>query len=401
MLKPLPYAYPDRLIVMEERVAEFRDIYPELPMNANHFVNWQRNSRTIQSMAVMNQGSMPLGMAEHPLQMNVLKTTPGIFSVLDVNPGLGRAFTEQEAQPGRDRVVVLMNDLWRTQFQSDPRILGRTITLNGFPYTVVGVMPPSFRMPVVDTIAGPNPDGAKPVEALVPFAFSTEQLAETMGDFNYFGLARLKPGVSVAQANAEIDRLQQTISASLSEDDKGTLSAVLTPFQQALVGDNRTPLLILLAAVAGPLLVGCFNIANLLLARAAGRRRQMAVAVALGASRAQMLRMVMRDRVLAVVGGAFGIVLAAILVPAMQRYLPPALDFRGPLHLDWAGASCAFFWRLQRHCSQAQSRPGSVPERRRAMRCKASRAWLRKRAAASEYAERWLLRRLLSALSWC
>lgn len=342
MLKPLPYAYPDRLIVMEERVAEFRDIYPELPMNANHFVNWQRNSRTIQSMAVMNQGSMPLGMAEHPLQMNVLKTTPGIFSVLDVNPGLGRAFTEQEAQPGRDRVVVLMNDLWRTQFQSDPRILGRTITLNGFPYTVVGVMPPSFRMPVVDTIAGPNPDGAKPVEALVPFAFSTEQLAETMGDFNYFGLARLKPGVSVAQANAEIDRLQQTISASLSEDDKGTLSAVLTPFQQALVGDNRTPLLILLAAVAGLLLVGCFNIANLLLARAAGRRRQMAVAVALGASRAQMLRMVMRETaVLAVVGGAFGIVLAAILVPAMQRYLPPALDFRGPLHLDWAGASCA------------------------------------------------------------
>lgn len=342
MLRPLPYAHPDRLVVMQEQVAEFRDIYPQLPLSANHFENWQRNSRTIQSMAAMNEESMPLGIGGHPLQVSVLKATPGIFSVLETEPWLGRAFTDEEAQPGHEREVVLMYDLWRTQFQSDPRILGRTITLNGFPFTVIGVMPRSFRLPLVETIADSGSDRGKPVQALAPLAFTTEQLKEAMGEFNYFGLARLKPGVSVAQAGAELDALQHAISASLSADEKGTLSAVLTPFQAALVGNNRMPLLILLAAVAGLLLVGCVNIANLLLARGAGRRQQMAVAAALGASRADMLRLGLRETaVLAVAGGALGVALAAMLVPWMQQFLPPALDFRSALHLDWAGAACA------------------------------------------------------------
>jgi ABC-type antimicrobial peptide transport system permease subunit len=133
------------------------------------------------------------------------------------------------------------------------------------------------------------------VEALVPLAFSKEQMEEVMGDFNYFGLARLKPGVSAAQANAEIDALQNTIVSGLSAQEKATLSAVVTPFQKALVGNNRTPILVLLAAVAGLLLVGCVNITNLLLSRAVGRRQQMAVAAALGAGRGEMLRMAMRE----------------------------------------------------------------------------------------------------------
>jgi predicted permease len=311
-------------------------------MNANHFVNWQQNSRDIQSMAVMENQSMPLGLGGHPLQVDVVRATPGIFSVLSTAPRLGRAFTPQEAQPGREHVVVLMNDLWRTEFHRDAAILGRTITLNGFPYTVIGVMPSSFHLPVIQTIAGPGADRGKPVGGLVPMAFSKDQLEEAMGDFNYFGLARLKPEVSVAQTSAEINALQHTISASLPADEKGALSAVLTPFQEALVGNNRTPLLILLAAVAGLLLVGCVNITNLLLSRAAGRQQQLAVAAALGASRREMVRMAMRETaLLAIFGGALGILLAAVLVPLMQRYLPAALDFRGPLHLDWAGAACA------------------------------------------------------------
>lgn len=340
LLRPLPYAHPEQLVVMEERVAEFRDIYPKLPMNANHFVNWQQNSRDIQSMAVMKEESMPLGIAGHPLQVDVERTTPGIFSVLGTYRG--RAFTAQEAEPGREHVVVLMNDLWRTQFHSDSSILGRTVTLNGFPYTVIGVMPASFHLPVAETFGDPNTHRAKPVEALVPMAFSKDELQEAMGDFDYFGLARLKPGVSAAQANAEIDALQHTISANLPPGEKGTLSAVLTPFQAALVGNNRMPLLILLAAVAGLLLVGCVNITNLLLSRAVGRKQQLAVAAALGASRAEMLRMAMRETaLLAAMGGGLGILLAAVLVPLMQHNLPAALDFRGRLHLDWAGAGCA------------------------------------------------------------
>ncbi len=159
-----------------------------------------------------------------------------------------------------------------------------------------------------------------------------------MGDFNYFGLARLRPG----QANEEINALQRTISAGLPSGEKGTLSAVLTSFQQALIGSNRMPLVILLAAVAGLLLVGCINITNLLLARSVGRRHQIAIAAALGASGREILRMAMRETaVIAAMGGVLGIVLAAVLVPVMQHYLPVDLDFRGALHLDWMGAASA------------------------------------------------------------
>jgi predicted permease len=342
LLKPLPYSHPEQLVVMEEQVAEFRDIYPTLPMNANHLIFWEQHSQSFQAMAVMEENSLPLGSGGHPLQVGVLSATPGIFSVLDSAPLLGRAFSPQEAQPGHEHVAVLMDSFWRTQFQGDPEILGKTITLNGFPYTVIGVMRPSFHLPHIRDFSTQDSNHPRPVEALLPIAFSKDQLQEAMGDFNYFGLARLKPGVSVVQGNAEINALQHTIMASLSAESKGTLSATLTPFQQSLVGSNQKPLLILLAAVAGLLLVGCVNITNLLLARAVGKRQQMAVAAALGASRREMLHMAMRETaLLAALGGAFGILLATLIIPAMQSYLPPALDFRGSIHLDWVGAGCA------------------------------------------------------------
>jgi macrolide transport system ATP-binding/permease protein len=341
LLKPLPYSHPEQLVVMEEQVAEFRDIYPTLPINANHLTFWQQHSRSFQAMAVMQENSLPLGLGGRPLQIGVLNATPGVFSVLDSAPLLGRAFSPEEAQPGHEHVAVLMYSLWRTQFQRDPGVLGKSITLNGFPYTVIGVMPPSFHLPHIQDFSRQDSTHPRPVEALLPMAFSKDQLQEAMGDFNYFGVARLKPGVSVVQANADINVLQHTIMASLSAEEKGTLSATLTPFQQSLVGNNEKPLLILLAAVAGLLLVGCVNITNLLLARAVGKRQQMAVAAALGASRGEMLQMAMRETaLLAALGGALGILLATLIIPAMQRYLPPALDFRGPLHLDWAGAGC-------------------------------------------------------------
>lgn len=340
LLRPLPYSHPEQLVVMEEQVAEFRDLYPTVPLNANHFDMWQRNSRTIQAMAAIDRSSWPLGIGEHPVQVETVKATPGIFPVFDARPQLGRAFTNEDSQPGRERVVVLMNDLWRTQFGADPTIVGKSVTFNGFPYTVLGVMSAAFHLPVVQTISGAA--HPKPVQAIVPMVITKEMLAEVMGDFNYFGVARLRPGVSLAAANAEINSFQHTIQSGLRAEDVATISAQLTPYQQILVGTNRTPLLILLAAVAGLLLVGCVNIANLLLSRALGRRQQMAVAAALGARRGNLFRMAMRETaLLAALGGSLGILLAAALVPLLQHYLPSELNFRGALHLDWAGAACA------------------------------------------------------------
>jgi len=343
MLRPLPFSEPDRLVNIQEIAAEWSNIYPTLPVSANHFTFWQKNNRTFESMAVMQQGSAPLGAEGRPLQVGVLAATPGIFSVLQVQPWLGRAFTAGEAQPGSDHVAVLTYSLWREQFGGDPSIVGKTIRLNGFPYSVVGVMPESFRIPSVQTLATiGETNRPSPIGVLEPLAFSKERLAEQMGDLNYFGLARLRPGISLAAATADLDALQHTISANLPADEKATLSIALTPFQQELVGNNRKPLLILLTAVAGLLLVGCMNVTNLLLARAVGQKQQMAVAAALGARRAELLRMALRETaVLAGAGGGLGILLAAAIIPAMQQYLPPALDFRGPLRLDWAGAICA------------------------------------------------------------
>ena len=344
LLKPLPYAHPGQLVVMQEQVAEFKDIYPTVPINASHFLNWQQHSRSFQSMAVMQPENVPLGAGGHPLQISVLRATSGLLSVLDAQPQLGRGFTPQEDIPGHERVAILMNSLWKTQFHSDLNILGKSITIDGFPHTVIGVMPPTFHLPSAETLTGAIGAGNNHgyAEALIPLAFTKEQLQERAGDFNYPGLARLKPGISAAQAQAELNGLQHSFSATLSADENMTLSAILIPFQQYLVGNNSKPLIILLVAVAGLLFVGCINIMNLLLARAVGRRQEMAVASALGASRSDLLRASMREAaVLAAIGGALGILLAAMIVPILQRFLPEALNFRGNLQVDWMGAAFA------------------------------------------------------------
>jgi macrolide transport system ATP-binding/permease protein len=343
MLRPLPFAQPDRLVTIEEKVAEWSNLYPTVPVSANHFTFWQQHNSGFDSMAVMAEDSVPLGAGRRGLQVEVLEATPGIFSVLQVQPALGRGFTVAEAQRGHEHVAVLTYDLWREQLGGDPDILNKTISLDGFPYSVIGVMPQSFHMPSIQSMAtiGSTNHG-RPIGVLAPLAFTKERLAEEMGDLNYFGLARLKAGTSVAVASAELNALQHTIAINLPADQKATLSAAITPFQEKLTGNNRKPLMILLVAVMGLLLVGCVNVTNLLLSRAVSQKRQMALAAALGASRAELVRMAIRETaVLAVLGGGLGVLLAAGIVPGMQRYLPPTLDFRGPLHLDWVGVGCA------------------------------------------------------------
>jgi predicted permease len=343
MLRPLPFPQPDRLVTLEEKVAEWSNIYPTLPVSANHFVFWQQHSRNFASMALMEQTTVPLGGGGRPLQVEALLATPGIFSVLQVQPAQGRGFTVDEAQTGHGYVAVLTYGLWREQFGGDPNILGKTILLDGFPYKIIGVMPQSFHMPSIQTLDSIGSRNRHlPIGILLPLEFSTARLAEEMSDLNYFGLARLKAGISIAVASAELNALQHSISANLPADEKATLSAVITPFQETLVGNNRRPLLMLLAAVAGLLLVGCINVTNLLLSRAISHKRQFAVAAALGARHAEIIRMAIRETaVLTVLGGGLGVLLAAGIVPSMQRYLPPSVDFRGSLHLDWVGVGCA------------------------------------------------------------
>ena len=342
LLKPLPFNGASQIVTLQEKVAEWTSLAPALPVSANHFSYWRRNSRSFESMALMQEGAQPMGLGDHPEQTGVLVATPGIFTVLRVSPALGRSFTESEAVPGRDNVALLTDALWRNRFQADARVVGKTIQLSGISYVVIGVMARSFYMPDINATGSiGEADKSVPLGVIVPLSFSAKRLAEQMGDLNYFGLGRLRDGVTVGQATDDLNRLQGDISHGLPAGQAATLSALVTPFQQQLIGNNQRPLLLLLGAVAGLLFVSCVNIANLLFARAIGQRQQTAIVAALGANRAELLRVALREVVLlATVGGGVGIVLAAVLLPFMQRFLPSSLAFRGTLHLGWAG--CLF-----------------------------------------------------------
>jgi macrolide transport system ATP-binding/permease protein len=343
MLRPLPFPQADRLVTIEEKVAEWSNMYPTVPVSANHFAYWQTYNNSFKAMAIMQQVTMPLGGSGRPLQVEALQTTPGFFSVVGIQPNLGRGFTAVETQTGHGSVAVLTYDLWREHFSGDASILGKTILLDGSAFHVIGVMPQSFHMPSLQTMGsfgGSNRHSQ--IGVLLPLELSKARLSEQMGDLNYFGLGRLKPGVSIIAAGAELNALQRRISDSLPADEEATLSSLIAPYKDKLVGNNRKPLIILLVAVVGLLLVGCVNVANLLLSRAISHKRQFAIASALGANRTEMVRMALRETImLAALGGGLGVLLAAGIVPSMQQYLPAALDFRGSLHVDRVGVACA------------------------------------------------------------
>jgi len=342
LLRPLPYDHSSQLVVINERVAEFTGPHPELPVNANHFTVWQKYSHSFQSMALMDEASMPLGTGEHPLQLSVLRSTPEIFAVLRSVPMLGRTFTAVENQPGHQRVIILTYDLWRNTFQADAHILGRTVTLNGFPYTVIGVMPRSFHFPRVTSLSSSGTLRPKQPEAIVPSALPSSELQVEMGNFNYFCLARLNIDTSLAQANAELNAMQNTIARNLPAGEQATLSTVLTPFQEAMIGENRIPLLLLLGGVLGMLLIGCANVLNHSIVRTVSRRRNLAIQTALGARRMDLIFTSMRETVvLAIMGGALGIVLAILMMIAMRAELPADLVFRGSIQIDWMSACFA------------------------------------------------------------
>ena len=137
MLRPLPFPQAGRIVNIEEKVAEWSNLYPTLPVSANHFNFWRGHNQSFDAMTVMQQVSLPLGTGDRPQQIGLLSATPGIFSVLQVQPALGRTFNENEAQPGHEHVVILTDDLWRHQFGGDPGILGKTLALDGFSYVVL------------------------------------------------------------------------------------------------------------------------------------------------------------------------------------------------------------------------------------------------------------------------
>ena len=326
LLRPLPYRGSDRLYAVHEVVPKFAHVAPLVPVNAMHFREWRRGVRSFDRMALIGGVALNLTGTGEPERLAAARVSPALFAMLGVRPRLGRTFVEAEDHPGRDAVVIIDDALWKRRFAADPGILGRKIVLDGRPYEVVGVLPPDFRFPKLASLYAMTIAETRP-QLWKPFAVKDDEL-EAMGDFNYACIVSLRPGVSLAHAAAELGAAQKAISDSVGAHIE--LLASLVPLQDQITGRSRTGLGMLLAAVGVVLLVGCVNIANLLLAQTTGRRREIAIRSAIGASGGRLVRqMLVESLVLSAIGGAGGVLVSYAAVQAIRLWAPvdlPRLD---------------------------------------------------------------------------
>ncbi|MGJ5813353.1 ABC transporter permease [Paludibaculum fermentans] len=334
LLKPLAYRDPGQLVVIRESIKELAHLYPALPANALHLEAWRDHCPAIQGAALMRGTTLNLTGSGEPRQLTVLSVSVSILQVLGIQPALGRGFLPEEENKGRNHVVVLTDPFWR-RIGADPGLVGRTLTLDGLPHTVVGVLPASFRFP---TAAKWGPlEGLPPgLDLLRPETIDRANIAP-MAEFNYAAFARLKPGASLSQATDQINAVQAQIVRESGE--KLSLSAFVDPLQEIVVGESRRGLLLLLGAVGAVLLIVCVNLANLMLVRGAGRGREVAIRLAMGADRAGLVRMALRESLLlALPGGLLGLGLAWAAVRLLVNRSALELPRIDEISVDWRSA---------------------------------------------------------------
>jgi len=307
LLRPLAYRKPQQLYVVREVVPELAQTYPTLPVNLASFRIWQRECATLEDVAIVEPWSMILTGHGDAAEISGARASANLLNVLGVRPALGRTFLPQEDNPGNDHVVILSYGFWRQRFNGDRNVVGEGIMLDGTSYQVIGVLPASFRFPKSDQL-GPLTEFPPQINYVKPLGLDAAQWSP-FGDFDFAAIARLKPGISAAQALAELNVVQAQIAKSRNQGMG--LRAELLPMERQVVGSARPGLLLLLGATGAILLIVCLNLANLLLARIPGRLHEVAIRKALGASRSRLARQMLTETVLlAVIGGSLGIALA-------------------------------------------------------------------------------------------
>jgi putative ABC transport system permease protein len=297
LLRPFPYAHPQQLVSVNVEQDG------EQPGNLIRFDLVRAHAHSF-TLAAFTTDNLDLTGAGEPVQVPIARVTPNFFSLLGVAPALGRGFSDSDGQPESRPVVLLSHAFWRTRFHSDPRVLGTAVDLDGIPSTVIGVLPAGVSYPFVGAADFWSPRYFE--ISLMPEA----RLRLGVGYLTY--LARLHPGVTLAEANAELAVLnrQYVQQNPTMPDATPTTTMTAAPLRDLVVGDIRAKLWILTAAVALLLLIGCANVASLLLARALARRRELAIRAALGASRAAVVRQLLTESLLlAFAGGLFGVAL--------------------------------------------------------------------------------------------
>ncbi len=327
LLRPLPFDQPDRLVQLYHVPPQTS--FPGIPLFAvspANFLDWRSQAQGFEGMSAYGFGRYILTGTGHPEAIRTVAVTNGFFSILRAEPLLGRVFLPGEDQAGHDHEVVLSYELWRTRFGANSAIVGSNIELNDQAYTVVGVMRPGFGFPI-------SSDSAEAPQMWKPQNWTAQERA-VRDDHNYGVIARLKPGVALAEARAELSTISSRLAQQYPKDNKGW-GATAIMMREDLVGDVRSALLILLGAVAFVLLIACANVANLVLARTISRRKEIAIRSALGASRRRLLQQVLAETVLlAIAGGTLGLVFAHYGTMFIVKFVGQQLPRSGSIRLD-------------------------------------------------------------------
>jgi putative ABC transport system permease protein len=321
LLEPLPYQNPDRLVQVVHVPPQSQ--FPGLKIfavSAANFLDWQKQNDVFSDMSLAAGGAFEITGKGKPETILASTVNYNFFSILGVQPIYGRVFLPQEDQPGHNAEIILTYKLWQSHFGSDPNIVGRTITLDGTPYSIIGVMGPGMTRPEY-------------AQAWIPLGLTAQQSA-VRGEHHFFTIARLKPGVTIQQAQAEMDTISHRLEQMYPADDKGWGARVIS-LRDVLVGDVRPALLMMLGAVAFVLLIACANVANLIFARVFSRRKEVAIRSALGASRARIIQPLLTESVLiAICGGVFGLLLAHFGIELLLKFFADKLPRMGEIGLS-------------------------------------------------------------------
>ena len=309
MLSPLPYAHPERLV---DASAVEAGTGTRWPVSYPDFCDWRDRSHSFSDLVSFHDGSFTLTGVQRPLHLEAEVVSWNLLPMLGIRPELGRGFDASDER-AETHVVLVSHSFWQTQFASDPRIIGRTIHLSGTPFTIIGVMPATFRFPA----------DSPQISLWTPTTLSVEgEDIRNRGAHRYSVMGRLKDGVTIAQADAEINLVAMQLARANPFTNAQFPSAAVRPELQAILGDTRTPLLVVFLSVVLVLFVACGNIATLHLSRLHQRQREIAVRAALGAGRSRVIRQLLVESLgLSFLGGLAGCGFAYVAVPAALKYV--------------------------------------------------------------------------------
>jgi putative ABC transport system permease protein len=330
LLRPLPYPHAERMVYVFE--GKQSDPKVEDSISPQNFTDLRNRNQSFDSYFAMNNVSFTLTGDQQPTTLNGVLASADFGRVVGMAPALGRVFTAEEDAPGKEHVALIGDGLWKRRFGANPNILGRSVQFNGEPYTIIGVMQPNFNFP------------NQTIEVWAPLALDLAKYGR--GTAFLTGVARLKPGVTVEQARADLNNIAEQLKKEIPNFDPN-FTLKVEPVREHIFGDLERPLMILLGAVSLVLLIACVNIANLTLGRATVRWKEFALRSALGASRWSLVRLQLAESLLlAVVGGSAGLLLASYGVDALIAINPAAIPTREKITIDGSVIAFTFLMSL-------------------------------------------------------